>query len=107
MMRPPPEYEAVLKQCVDLDRRVRLIRLLDNGGHIARNVGMAAASGQYVTFQDSDDWSHPRRLERQVQALLQDGSLVATISDALRATTDPDHLAPGSLVARPEHVFPG
>jgi O-antigen biosynthesis protein len=85
----PPEYELILKQCVTLDRRISLIKLPDNGGtYIARNAGLAAASGQYVTFQDSDDWSHPRRLERQVSPLLQNGSLVATTSDGLHATSD-------------------
>jgi glycosyltransferase involved in cell wall biosynthesis len=94
----PPEYDALLKQCVDLDQRVRLIKLRDNSGtYIARNVGMAAASGQYVTFQDSDDWSHPRRLERQVRPLLDNGSLVATTSDGLRATTDLIISRPGRL----------
>ncbi len=85
----PPEYDLILEQCVKLDQRVSLIKLRDNGGtYIARNVGLAATSGDYVTFQDSDDWSHPRRLERQVGALLPDGSLVATISHGIHATSD-------------------
>ncbi|HWI00288.1 MAG TPA: glycosyltransferase, partial [Propionibacteriaceae bacterium] len=94
----PPEYDALLKQCVDLDQRVRLVKLLENGGtYNARNAGLAVASGQYVTFQDSDDWSHPRRLERQVAPLLQNGSLVATLSDALRATDQLIISRPGRL----------
>ena len=85
----PPEYDLILEQCVKFDHRVSLIKLRDNGGtYIARNVGLAATSGDYVTFQDSDDWSHPRRLERQAEALLQDGSLVATISHGVHATSE-------------------
>ncbi len=55
------------------DPRVRLYRL-------SQNVGMYAGSnyalrhlvrGEYVTWQDSDDRSHPERLERQVRHIEQ------------------------------------
>lgn len=38
--------------------RIRLIRLPENGGCVAktRNIGLSAASGEYITFLDSDDW---------------------------------------------------
>jgi len=83
----PPEFDAILHQCCELDQRVRLIKLDANvGTYVARNIGLDAAAGRFVTFQDSDDWSHPRRLERQVEPLLHDASVVATISDGLRVT---------------------
>ena len=37
------------------DARVKLIRLDANVGTVARNVAMDAATGDFVTFQDSDD----------------------------------------------------
>jgi glycosyltransferase involved in cell wall biosynthesis len=49
------------------------IRLLDNERNLglatSLNIGMAAASGEYVARQDADDVSEPNRLERQVQFL--------------------------------------
>ncbi len=41
-----------------------------------------------MTFQDSDDWSHPLRLERQVAPLIADPELFATTSAGMRVTAD-------------------
>ncbi|GAA4592023.1 hypothetical protein BJY16_000481 [Actinoplanes octamycinicus] len=85
----PPEHDEVLARAVALDPRVRLLRQPRNAGtYVARNAGLDAAAGEFVTFQDSDDWSHPRRLELQVQPLLDDPSLVASTSDGRRVTED-------------------
>lgn len=85
----PSEYEHWLERVEGLDSRVRVVRLEDNGGtYQARNVGLAIATGDYATFQDSDDWSHPRRIETQVRPLIEDGDLVATSSTCVRASPD-------------------
>src|SRR5690606_40297748 len=42
-----------------------------------------------------DDWSHPLRLEHQVRPLLDDPSLVATVSDGLLATPELTVTMPG------------
>ena len=66
-----------------------MIRLDVNGGtYVARNVGLDAATGDYVTFQDSDDWSHPLRLERQVAPLRADASIFSTTSVGMRVTEE-------------------
>lgn len=45
------------------DPRVRVIRRSENGGAAAaRNTGMAAAAGHWLTFLDSDDWLLPDTL---------------------------------------------
>ena len=50
--------------------KVRLIRCSENrGAAAARNVGVAAASGHYVAFLDSDDTWEPEKLALQVTAL--------------------------------------
>jgi len=49
----------------------RIIRLEQNGGvSNARNVGVAAASGRFVAFLDSDDLWEPEKLARQVDAAM-------------------------------------
>jgi hypothetical protein len=84
-----PGHESVLDRAASLDPRVRIIRIPSNGGtYRARNAGLDIASGEFVTFQDSDDWSHPMRLERQAAPLIADPSIVATTSAAIRVTED-------------------
>ncbi|MBM2617577.1 glycosyltransferase family 2 protein [Actinoplanes sp. LDG1-06] len=83
----PPEFEPVLREAVALGERITLIRMPENSGtYAARNAGLDAAGGEFATFQDSDDWSHPLRVERQVRPLIDDRKLVATTSDGLAVT---------------------
>jgi hypothetical protein len=83
----PPEHDAILAAAEDLDPRVRLLRLTENGGtYAARNAGLAVARGDFVTFQDSDDWSHPRRVELQTLPMLTDPAVVATTSEGISVT---------------------
>ena len=57
------------------DSRLRLIRLRENGGAChARNVGIAAAKGAFIAFQDSDDCFHPDKLARQAAFLRETGA---------------------------------
>lgn len=52
------------------DARLRVISLTACGGAChARNVGVAAARGEFIAFQDSDDVFHADKLERQLHFL--------------------------------------
>ncbi|MGM8849367.1 glycosyltransferase [Salinicola halophyticus] len=52
------------------DSRVIPVRLQVNGGaYQARNAGLRFAKGKYITTHDSDDWSHPQKIEAQVKYL--------------------------------------
>ncbi|WP_116947279.1 glycosyltransferase [Jiangella endophytica] len=92
----PPEFAAVVDEVAALDERVRVLRTPANGGtYLARNLALDHARGEFVTFQDFDDWSHPRRLERQLEPLLTDPRLLATRSHTLRAFPDLTFSYPG------------
>lgn len=89
------ESDEILGEAGRRDRRIRVVRNSDNAGtYVRRNEGVALASGEFVTMHDSDDWAHPRRLERQVSPLLADPQLVATLSCSVRATDDLDFVQP-------------
>lgn len=52
------------------DPRVRVIASTGPPGVSgARNTGIAVAKGAFVTFLDADDWAHPQRIARQLQAM--------------------------------------
>lgn len=83
------ETVACIESVAAQDKRIVLIRHQQNqGAYAARNTGLAAATGEFITVHDSDDWSHPEKIERQVRALLANPKLQATISSWARCTTD-------------------
>ncbi len=52
------------------DGRVKAIRLRSNvGTYAAKNVGLSLARGDFLAFQDADDWSCPERLAASLEIL--------------------------------------
>ncbi|OLO42433.1 glycosyl transferase family A [Alkalihalophilus pseudofirmus] len=79
----------VIEEYVKADSRVRLIRAETNSGaYVARNLALQVATGEYVTINDADDWSHPEKLETQVSHLIENSSVIANTSQQARATED-------------------
>lgn len=88
----------IVKAIMIDDQRVRYIGLPCNvGTYVAKNIGLQYAKGEFVTCHDSDDWSHPLKIERQVMPLLQNRKLICTTSDWVRMQDD------GTYYARPVH----
>ncbi|TQE97098.1 MAG: glycosyltransferase, partial [Spiribacter salinus] len=67
----------------------RVIRMPENGGaYVARNAGLDAATGTYVTIHDADDWSHPAKIETQVRFMEGNGAVMGCTSQQARATSE-------------------
>lgn len=76
---------AVVQALAACDARIRYFRLPSNAGtYVAKTFGFRQAAGEFVTCHDSDDWSHPQRIERQVRPLIEDSTLMATTSQWVR-----------------------
>lgn len=64
------ETEAVMEKLIASDSRVRYVKHEHNkNGSAARNTGIRAAQGEYVSLLDSDDEYTPTRLEKCLEAL--------------------------------------
>lgn len=97
----PVSYQSLLQRVASKDARIRLISQDTNQGtYVARNRGLAEASGEFFTVQDSDDWAHPARIERQVRQLLDNERLVAGHCKGIRTNDFLQFNLPGVPPAR-------
>lgn len=85
-----------------LDPRVRVIHRRVNGGtYRARNVALAQARGELVTFLDADDWAHPAYLATGAAPLLASAGVLATRGWGARVTPELAVTRPGYQVVVP------
>lgn len=55
------------------DKRVKVITQANAGCASVRNIGLAAASGEYIMFCDADDWYNLDMVERMISAIERPG----------------------------------
>lgn len=85
----PLEFQDLFNEIEQLDSRVRVLHQQENAGaYVARNTGLAAATGEFITTHDDDDWSHPNKLAMQVNEMLEDPGVVATTSAHIRTSDE-------------------
>lgn len=84
--------DATLKVARSLAKKDARIRVLANksnrGAYASRNWALAESRGEYITVHDADDWSHPRKIERQVAHLQRNSQIVANLSQSVRIDQD-------------------
>lgn len=100
----PGEYNQLLSDIAKSDSSIRVVRMENNlGAYVARNVGLAEATGEFVTTHDDDDWSHPDKIAMQISILIDDQSVKATTSGHIRTTQD---MRFRRVNSRPQHLQP-
>ncbi len=78
---------------------IKLIKMTKNHGtYVAKNIGLKNSKGDYITFQDSDDWSHPNRLSEHLHEHNDKNSSVS-ISSLVRITSS------GMIVSRGDYLI--
>lgn len=76
----------VLAALASKDKRITVVTLSQNeGAYGARNAGLDASNGDFLTTHDADDWSHPDKIACQVYDLLAQPQAVANRSAWVRA----------------------
>lgn len=80
-----PEVGATLEA---QDERVRFFRTENRGPAHARNLGISEARGRYLAYLDADDRWRPNKLERQLEVMESEPSVVMLFSNAVRFHED-------------------
>ena len=81
----------VAKSFAESDSRIKVLANDSNrGAYASRNLALEFSEGAYITVHDADDWSHPRKIEMQVNHLVQNPDIAANLSQSVRV--EPDNL---------------
>jgi glycosyltransferase involved in cell wall biosynthesis len=68
----------IAQRLASQDERVVVLRHEKNqGAYPARNTALGLAKGEFITVHDSDDWSHPQKLETEARYLQQNEAVAA------------------------------
>ncbi len=105
---------SVIQSMAAQDTRVIPVRhAMNRGAYSARNAALLRATGDFITVNDADDWSHPERIAVQVTDLL-DNDHVLNTTMLIRAQSNLDvFIKPdggtrfqnySSLMTKREHV---
>ena len=63
----PDDTFEYLQSRAEKEPRLRVFQTIVNGGtYLAKNLGLNHSKGDFIAFMDSDDWTHPQRIERQL-----------------------------------------
>lgn len=87
--RSPDNTLDVIKEYEQRDKRIRVLSTpLNSGPYVARNIALKEATGEFVTVNDSDDWSHAEKIEKQVKHLIANPDVIANTSEHARLTEE-------------------
>jgi len=62
---------SIIQSIAQEHSSVRIIKNdINSGPYFSKNRALQLATGEYVTGQDADDWSHPQRIEKQIKVMI-------------------------------------
>lgn len=80
---------AMAEEFAKKDPRIKVLQTEQNGGpYIARNIALNHATGDFVTINDADDWSHPCKIQVQAEHLINNPKIIGNTSEQARLTED-------------------
>lgn len=95
----------ILNEYAEKDARMKVLSQENAGAGAARNRGMDAATGKYLSFLDSDDFFEPDMLEKAYELAEQDqADFVVYKSDQYH--TEKDEFVPVKWVVREKEIPP-
>jgi tetratricopeptide (TPR) repeat protein len=89
-LSPDDTFEHLLT-LAEKESRLKVFQTPLNGGtYLAKNLGLNQSRGDFIAFMDSDDWTHPQRIARQLEHF-EDEALMGTC-DAYFRIDDESHI---------------
>lgn len=83
----PDNTLNVIQAYAENDERIKVFSTKANSGpYVARNIALEQATGEFVTINDADDWSHHDKIKIQVEHLLNNPGVLANTSEQARLT---------------------
>lgn len=79
------------------DNRIIVVDQPNAGVSAARNKGLEIATGEYISFVDSDDWIHPQHFEQLLKACV-DYNADIVVCDFVKTSNKDEYLYYGSVL---------
>lgn len=80
---------SIVKNYSKKHSNIRLIKGDKNSGpYVARNLALNEAQGEFITCNDSDDWTHPEKIQKQVEHLISNPGIVGNMSQQARLSNN-------------------
>lgn len=70
----PDKCGDICDEYANIDSRIRVIHQKNQGVSVARNAGIDAANGKWISFVDGDDWLEPDYVSKFYEITLNDNS---------------------------------
>lgn len=100
----------VLVKLSEKDDRIKVWKTEKNSGtYVAKNLAIEKSSGDFITFQDADDWAAPTRIEKQLEAILKtpqahaSSCLFVRVNDSGKYLSKPSYCFIGLML--PRYIF--
>lgn len=91
----------IIIDSVSHDSRVKIIsQEFNSGTYSCRNLGLKNANGEFVLFVDSDDWTHPQRIEKSIRRLDAEPKSIVALESYVRMHEDGTLAIEGSFFVR-------
>ena len=92
----PDECGRICDDYQQKDNRIKVIHQKNGGLSNARNTGIRAATGDYITFIDSDDSVKSNMVATLLQLILDHNAEIVASSESMKMKTDRIHVGTGT-----------